>query len=111
MTRLDDVFTVLKVVRRGVDATHDLAERAIQNAAADRALADRWVAGCDAPNVGSEPGVIHALCLRLIDERETLAQELECIRRDLDNAGIVPRTRNLGEAARGTVTPAPKATQ
>jgi hypothetical protein len=127
--RRDDVFTVLKVIRRGVDETHDLAVRAIQGAAADRRLADQlrdaatggeWGKRFPEPPrfptplpvlramvemiIGAGAG-FHTLCLRLIDENETLAMELERIRQDLEKVDIAPRTRNLGKAARRSSEP------
>lgn len=125
--RRDEVFHVLKGIRWNLQKTHDLAERAIQEAANDRALAKhfreaatggewgkRFPEPPDQPTplpvlaariemIGGGAG-LHTLCLRLIDEREMLAKELENIRRDLDNAGIVPRTDNRGPGARGTDT-------
>jgi len=97
-SRLDELFHVLKVIRRSVDETHDLAERAIQHAATDRALAEQLH---DAARGGEWGSAFHTLCLRLIDERETLAKELERIRSDLDHVGIEPRTKNVGAGARG----------
>lgn len=83
-----------KIIRRAVDETHELAERAIQGAAADRAQADDCIAGAQS----SGPTALHALCLRLIDERDVLAKQLEGIRLDVDY--LEPRTRNVRRSAR-----------
>lgn len=90
--RLSEMFLVLKAVRRIVDETHDLAARALQDAADDRARLDDWRDG--------EPAA-RAFCRRVVNERETLAREIESIRFALDNLYILPRTRNLGRKARG----------
>jgi hypothetical protein len=52
--------------------------------------------------ITDDPARFHALCLRVIDEREKLAAEIEGIRTIL--AGVEPEARkgNLGEEARGT---------
>lgn len=84
MSRYDDVFHVLKVIRRTVDETHALAERAIADAAPPTTDDDRID--------------------QLVAERARLATALERIRHAIAAADITPRTNNLGKAARGTVT-------
>lgn len=83
MSRQDDVFHTLKVIRRIVEETHALAVRAIEDGARTR-----------------DEGYLD----QLIDERARLATALEGIRLAIAAAAIEPRTRNLGEGARGTGT-------
>src|SRR5437588_6525533 len=79
MSRLDDLFHVLKTIRRIVDNTHVLAERVIQETAKNRAHADEWLHGARTNARRSGPTCLHDLCRRVIDERELLAKELESI--------------------------------
>ena len=119
--RRHEVFHILKVISRNLHKTNDTVARVIADTAADRARADELlrdpeIAGTPpmAPDVGPVEGLLvslhqavlnlqelHTLCRRLIDERETLARELESIGRDLVNVGIAPRTCNLGRSSRG----------
>jgi hypothetical protein len=89
--RLAELFRCLKLIRRIVDTTHDVAERAIRETANVRTLVDE---------IG--PPTSEALILRLVDERETLAKQLESIRQELELVNITPRTQNLGKGARGS---------
>jgi hypothetical protein len=100
--RRDEVFHVLKVIRRIVDETHDPIERAIQGAGTDRAYADAAFGHLQPTVDTSAAEKLHTLCRQLIDERETLAKVLEEIQRELDLVDIVPRGRDLGRGARGT---------
>src|SRR5262249_32971185 len=94
-SRVDDLFLVLKVIRRSVDKARGLTTTSLAAADADRRGAD----DCrDADDVAA----LHALCGRAIDERESLGTSLEAIRSAIAAADIVPRTRNLGVGARGT---------
>jgi hypothetical protein len=127
MARVDDVFTVLKVIRRSVDQTRELTEPARNEAVNSRvgmlvanlsALITAKLTTFPLAHLNDEPIFVltHAeileatatveeldtLCRRVTAERDALVKELVAIRRDLDAAGIVPRTRNLGEGARGT---------
>jgi hypothetical protein len=90
--RLTEVFTVLRVIRRGVDETHEVAARAISNAAADRTLAEHLIGGTRGVHHRVDPTGLDALCRRLIDEREMLATKLEDIRAALADVNIRSRS-------------------
>ncbi len=119
--RLEELFYVLKSIRRTVDETHALTERAIKDAPTDRALAEHFLDAATGGDWGKrfpEPpprrsslaaltsmvemilgggAGVHALYLRLIDERETLAKQLENIRGDLEKVNLEPRTKHVGQ--------------
>jgi hypothetical protein len=97
-SRLDDLFLVLKVIRRAIDGTNDLATNVLRAAACDRQSAGEW---CDRRDVAA----LSELCRRLIDEREALAMSLEAIRLAIAVADIVPRTHNMGPSARSASKP------
>lgn len=125
MGRRDEVFHVLKVITRLADAPRALADHAIQETAKDRALAEHyrqaatggeWGKRFPAPPDAVTPlpvlvariemilgggAGLHTLCLRLIEERETLAKALAEIQAAIVVADIPLRTENNGEAARG----------
>lgn len=108
--RRDDVFHVLKVVRRIVDQHDEGIEPAIASVDTDRALVDKLRAdllseGAMSPTMTSSITKLHTLCHFLIGERETLGKALDEIRRELELVDVAPRTRNLGPSARGTDRP------
>lgn len=87
--RLWKLFHVLKVIRRTVDETHDLAARAIE----EKQL-QTW------KSMSTQE--LYALHVRAFDERARFAEQLETIRAALNNVDITPtpRTANLGIGAR-----------
>ena len=95
--RVAAVFDVLKKIRRIVDATHELAAQAIEE---KRTLRIHLV-----DELGPPTSRGSTLLLRVIDERATLATQLEEIRRKLELVHIKLRTENLGEDARVTNRP------
>jgi hypothetical protein len=99
MTRRDDVFHVLKVIRRTLDVEREGIEPAIAEAARDRTIVKALADAIDVhgPESLADLQQLHSMCQFLISERETLGKALESIRRDIDNAGIEPRTRNAGK--------------
>lgn len=106
MSRSDEAFHVLKVIRREVDETQDVIARGSHETANDRALADDCIAAArgEPSTRGARSGAtaLHTLCRRVIDDREKLAAALEHIRLAIAGADLPPRTRNLGKGARGT---------
>lgn len=100
------LFLVLKKARQSVDEAHAIAARAIQDGADDRTHATALARDPFAWNRGDSTNGINLeelqrLCIRAIEERAELATVLENIRRDLEHVNIVPRTRNVGQKARG----------
>ncbi len=107
MSRHDDVFHALKVIRRIVDQHDEGIEPAIASVAKDRAIVDQLRdtfigEGALSQTMASSITQLHVLCHFLIGERETLGTALHEIRKELELANITPRTRNLGEGARGS---------
>ena len=90
MGRRDDVFHVLKVIQRTVDEQRDRVEHALLSADAGRTVDDRH-----------DP-IFVMFVLGLIADRAALATALATIDRALAEAGIRPRTQNLGVGARDT---------
>lgn len=100
--RLDQAFHALAVIKRIVDESHDLVARGIEASGTDRALAAVLLAGARGQESKSGPTRLHTLCLRVINERYWLANELESIRRVLANLESDPeaRRRNVGRRGR-----------
>lgn len=107
MSRINDAFHVLKVIRRTLTEEHEGIEPAIEHAARDRTHVKKLRDAIDVQGPESLEWLeeLHVICQFLISERETLGKALASIRRELDLVGIAPRTENLGEGARGTDPP------
>jgi hypothetical protein len=117
-TLAGELDRVLRSIAQTVDETHDLFERAIQAATSDRSRADDLLADPELvgtstilPDAGpverivtslndavSNLNELHTLCLRLIDERETLGNALQEISWRLAAAGV---PRAIGSAKKG----------
>ncbi len=115
MGRQDELFHVLKVIRRIVDVADEGIGPAIEHVSRDRAHLDELrngILGKEATQrtdlvrlvnrIESTIRELHALGHFLISERETLGKALDEIRSALELVNLPPRTRNLGETARGT---------
>lgn len=113
--RIDDVFHALKVIRRIVDETQEAIEAAVAHPDEDRALLDELRAGIISEGATKVTDLVslvekaettirqlHSTGHLLVSERETLGTALESIRHELELVNIVPRTKNLGEGARGS---------
>jgi hypothetical protein len=114
MSRVNDAFHALKVIRGIVNATQESIDAAIADPARTRAFIDQLrdgSLGADAKPKDLESFVEtitlsvrqwHAISHLAISELETMGRALENIRQELELVGIEPRTKNLGEGARGT---------
>ena len=113
--RWDDVFIVLKVIRRIVDADiQEASAAAVKGPTRDRQHVDALRAAILSEDATRGADLVsfvetieltvrefHSLSHFLISERETLGKALEAIRQELELVDIPPRIDNLGSGARG----------